>query len=207
MLNSKPSVFPAEIAQQPHHVAIGLGGNLGDVLKEFRRALWALEKQGCALLAVSSAYETRALCSPDGEQNMPNFWNTVALVEWQQSPEELLNILQNLEAAAGRVQLKKDQQKGWHSRPLDLDILLMGKRIIASGPALVPHPRMLDRIFVLAPLNDVAPHWEILGLEQSGLYVRDALERSRPEHQDMLLSQRQDWFAAEIGEYQSATNK
>jgi 2-amino-4-hydroxy-6-hydroxymethyldihydropteridine diphosphokinase len=99
-------------------------------------------------IAVAPLYRSAAV-SPIPQ---PPFLNTVAALESDLPAEELLAFAQRLERAAGRVPGPR-----WGPRPLDVDLLLVGDRVMA-GPALeLPHPRMRERGFVLAPLADLLP--------------------------------------------------
>ena len=133
----------------PKQAFIGVGANLGDRWATIRRALAALAAEaGLATLEASAVYETE----PVGVRDQPAFLNLVAGVETTLTPEELLAVLQRLEAAAGR---RRDREVRWGPRPLDLDLLLYeGEQ--RPGPELIlPHPRMWDRAFVRVPLRDL----------------------------------------------------
>ncbi|RMF27736.1 MAG: 2-amino-4-hydroxy-6-hydroxymethyldihydropteridine diphosphokinase, partial [Cyanobacteria bacterium J083] len=76
------------------------------------------------------------------------------LLEVQQSPHELLTLLQAIELQFGRVRKVR-----WGARTLDLDILLYGEEIINTPTLQIPHPRMNQRAFVLVPLAEIAANW------------------------------------------------
>jgi 2-amino-4-hydroxy-6-hydroxymethyldihydropteridine diphosphokinase len=133
----------------PKQAFIGVGANLGDRWATIRRALAALAAEaGLATLEASAVYETE----PVGVRDQPAFLNLVAGVETTLTPEELLAVLQRLEAAAGR---RRDREVRWGPRTLDLDLLLFeGER--RTGPDLIlPHPRVWERAFVLVPLREL----------------------------------------------------
>lgn len=95
-----------------------------------------------------------------GPQDQPDYINAVMAIETQLPPLELLDGLQAIEAAHGRVR----QGERWGPRTLDLDLLVYGDREIQSERLTVPHPGISLRRFVLLPLHDIEPHLEIPGL-------------------------------------------
>ncbi|HXW32340.1 MAG TPA: 2-amino-4-hydroxy-6-hydroxymethyldihydropteridine diphosphokinase [Acidimicrobiales bacterium] len=124
---------------------LGLGSNLGDRLAELRRAVGALEE----VVAVSPVYETDPVGGPAGQ---PPYLNLVVELDTRSSPRELLQLSRRLEADAGR-------ERAVHHGPrtLDVDVLLVGELQVDEPDLVVPHPRMWERRFVLAPLSDLAP--------------------------------------------------
>jgi 2-amino-4-hydroxy-6-hydroxymethyldihydropteridine diphosphokinase len=129
---------------------LGLGSNQGDRLAELRRAVTALAGvPGVAVVAVSDVWETEHVGDP-GDQQDP-YLNACVGIRTGLEPEELLRALKALEAAAGRP-------AGGHRRPrpLDLDILLFGDRVLAGERLRVPHPELARRAFVLEPLAQIA---------------------------------------------------
>lgn len=130
-------------------VIVGLGSNLGDRDVNLGRALDLVrELAGVSLLRVSTARET----DPVGGPLQGKYLNAVAELETVIAPRELLARLHEIEAALGRVRTVQDGP-----RPIDLDILLYGDRIISEPGLEIPHPRMLEREFVLEPLAELAP--------------------------------------------------
>lgn len=130
---------------------IGIGSNLGDPVQQCREALTALSiRPGVEVLAVSPFYRT----SPVGKTDQPWFVNAVALIEVTLPPKALLAVLQEIEQAFGRT-----RDVRWGPRTLDLDILSYGDCVLELSQLSLPHPRMHERRFVLAPLADVAPRW------------------------------------------------
>lgn len=140
---SKPAVsLPANT------VAVGLGANLGDAGQVLREAVQAMARlPQTQLLAVSSLYRTAPM-----DSSGPDYLNAVALVETQQEPLDFLRALQALELAAGRERPYRNAP-----RTLDLDIELWADWQSDDPVLTVPHPRMWERAFVLAPLAEVAP--------------------------------------------------
>lgn len=128
---------------------IGLGSNLDDPARQLQCALAALAAlPHCRLGAVSPHYRNPAI----GPGSQPDFINAVAELHTSLEASALLTLLQGIETAQGR-------QRGvrWAARTLDLDLLLYGDSVIATATLEVPHPRMLERNFVLYPLYDIAP--------------------------------------------------
>jgi len=132
---------------------VGLGANLGDREAQVRRAFATLaELPGTSLLAASSLYRS----APVGVGAQPDFINAVAAIETELAPRALLEALLAAERRFGRR-----REFPGAPRTLDLDLLLYGE--IAEPGLIVPHPRMHERAFVLAPLAEIAPHITIPG--------------------------------------------
>jgi 2-amino-4-hydroxy-6-hydroxymethyldihydropteridine diphosphokinase len=128
---------------------IGLGANLGDPAAQLRTAIAAIGRVAdTQVLAVSSFYRT----APVGYLEQPEFVNAAVTVETTLAPRALLDALQAIEAAAGRERRFKDAP-----RTLDLDILLYGDRVADEPGLTIPHPRLHERAFALAPLVEIAP--------------------------------------------------
>jgi 2-amino-4-hydroxy-6-hydroxymethyldihydropteridine diphosphokinase len=123
---------------------LGLGSNLGDRRAQLRAAVAALPD----VVDVSPVYETEPVGGPPGQDA---FLNVVVALETDLSPRELLELGQKLEHAAGRVRTEPNGP-----RTLDVDVLLVGDLIVHEEDLVVPHPRMWQRRFVLAPLADLA---------------------------------------------------
>jgi 2-amino-4-hydroxy-6-hydroxymethyldihydropteridine diphosphokinase len=123
---------------------LGLGSNLGDRRAYLRQAVDALP----GVVAVSSVYETEPVGGPAGQGP---YLNLVVALESDHSPRELLELAHRLEDAAGRVRTERHGP-----RTLDVDVLLVGDLCVRDPDLVVPHPRMWERRFVLAPLADLA---------------------------------------------------
>ena len=142
-----------ELRPNPVLVYIGLGSNLDEPREQIRRASSALAGiDGC--LRLSSLYSS----APMGPQDQPRFINAVAEIRTRLSPESLLDALQAIEQAQGRV-----RQRQWGPRTLDLDLLVYGDEKIATPRLVVPHPGLPERAFVLYPLAELAPDLQIPG--------------------------------------------
>jgi 2-amino-4-hydroxy-6-hydroxymethyldihydropteridine diphosphokinase len=125
---------------------LGMGSNLGDRWGQLREAVASL---GSSVATVSPVYETEPVGGPRGQDN---FLNVVVEIETDLTPRQLLGVCHRLEAAAGRVRGER-----WGPRTLDVDILLLDGCTIDEPDLTVPHPRMYERRFVMAPLADIAP--------------------------------------------------
>lgn len=127
---------------------IALGANLGDARLTVLQAIQDIDcLPGCLVKAVSRLYRT----APHEAQG-PDFVNAVVRIDTRLTAPSLLQALQVLEQAAGRERPYLNAP-----RTLDLDVLLYGQGQIHSPLLTVPHPRMMDRAFVLRPLADVLP--------------------------------------------------
>lgn len=127
--------------------AIGVGANLGDAENNVRRALAELVSVG-DVAAVSSLYRT----TPWGVTGQPDYVNAVALLDTDLVAEDLLRSLKAIETRLGRTPAER-----WAARVIDLDILIYGNETVERPELRVPHPRMLERAFVLVPLAEVDP--------------------------------------------------
>jgi 2-amino-4-hydroxy-6-hydroxymethyldihydropteridine diphosphokinase len=128
---------------------VGLGANLGDPPQQLRGAL---EHLGAAeeveVTRVSRFYRN----PPLGPENQPWYVNAAARLRTRLGPEELLRLLQQIEAIMGRV-----RGEHWGPRVIDLDLLLYNGEVIFTPDLVVPHPEMHRRAFVMAPLAEIAP--------------------------------------------------
>lgn len=129
---------------------IGLGGNFTNSLELLGSAHKAIDAvQGIRVLAFSSFYRSKPL----GLADQPDYVNAVMSVETTLTPNELLQALQQIELAHGRVRTGMR----WGPRSLDLDILLYGLEQIAEESLTIPHLGIAEREFVLYPLAEIAP--------------------------------------------------
>lgn len=127
-------------------VFFGLGSNLGDRMANLQTAVRRLRELDIGL-SVSPLYETAPLGGPEGQDR---FINCVVRLRTDLDARELLDLAHVLEADAGRVRTARNGP-----RTLDVDILIFGDEQIAEPDLIVPHPRMFERGFVLAPLEDL----------------------------------------------------
>ncbi|PCJ33353.1 MAG: 2-amino-4-hydroxy-6-hydroxymethyldihydropteridine diphosphokinase [Alphaproteobacteria bacterium] len=157
-------------------ILIGLGSNLSDGHSASPRSMLAaalaeMPAWGIDIVALSHFYESE----PVPKSDQPWFINAVAAVDTRLSPEDLLNVLHDIETKLGRTRRIR-----WEARIIDLDIIAYDDRICPSpddGPGdwhnaagdgyithqvqdmVIPHPRMHERLFVLNPLMDICPEW------------------------------------------------
>ena len=148
------------LSETLHEVAIGLGSNLGDSRVLVQLAWQELcVSPDCIPVAISAPYRSHPLAMLSDHY----FVNAVALIQTHLSPEQLLHQLQEIETRHGRTRSMDIQ--GYQDRTLDLDILLYESCSIQSDYLIIPHPRLEERLFVLAPLAEIAadhlhPRWQ-----------------------------------------------
>lgn len=148
----------------PARAFLGLGSNLGDRRDRLRRAVEGLATRG-DVVAVSPVYETEPIGGPEGQ---PAYLNLVVELSTTDGPRELLARCAALEAAADRVRTVRHGP-----RTLDVDVLVVDEQVVDEADLQVPHPRMWERRFVLAPLRDLAPDLvPAAALEAAGGAVR-----------------------------------
>lgn len=129
---------------------LGLGSNQKCPERQIREAITALGNlPSTAVLKASSIYWTKAW----GLTAQQDFCNAVVEITTRLAPELLLDFCQSIEKKHGRI-----RKKHWGPRTLDIDILLYGNRKIKSKRLSIPHPHLLFRHFVLAPLLEINPH-------------------------------------------------
>lgn len=133
---------------------IGLGSNQGDSPAHLQSALAGLAGLAVGRVARSPLYRS----APVGPQDQADFFNAVARFDTALSPHALLDRLQSLEQARGRVRARR-----WGPRTLDLDILLYGMQRLDDVRLKVPHPELSRRLFVLRPMADLDPLLRIPG--------------------------------------------
>jgi 2-amino-4-hydroxy-6-hydroxymethyldihydropteridine diphosphokinase len=129
---------------------VGLGSNVGDREEHLRAGLVAMARAGVRPEALSSVWETEPV---DGA-GPAWFLNMVARVTTELPPERALAALLAVERGRGRV-----RARGNAPRELDLDLLLLGDRRMTTATLTLPHPRLAERRFVLAPLAELAPEY------------------------------------------------
>ncbi len=129
-------------------VYLGLGSNLGDRRGHLDEGVRGIQAVSTGM-TLSSLYET----TPQGFSDQPRFVNAVCRVWTRLGPFELLERLQGIQSAAGRS--RPAFVNG--PRTLDIDILVYRGLVLESPRLTIPHPRMAEREFVLAPLAEIAP--------------------------------------------------
>lgn len=154
---------------------LSLGGNLGEPAKSMGMALRILDDDPLTrVVAVSSLYRT----PPWGKLDQPDFLNAAAEVVTRQTPQGLLELC----LAAERT-LKRVRKERWGPRIVDIDLLAFDDMTIHEAGLELPHPRMMERAFVLVPLAEIAPGLVIAGvsiaqrtaaIDRSGIEKRSA---------------------------------
>jgi len=143
---------------------IALGSNMGDRAEYLRSAIHALEQHAAIdLIAASSIYETE----PVGYVDQGAFLNQVVAVRTVMAPHALLHVM-----LAAEQQLGRTRELRWGPRTIDLDLLMYGDNQIETDELIVPHPRMMERAFVLFPLADVASQVDA----ELGAFIRGKLD-------------------------------
>lgn len=145
-------------------IYLSLGSNLGDRYANLQRAVAELNKK-VKITAVSPVFATE----PWGDTDQPPFLNICVAALGELPPRELLHQIKTIESDLGRV-----PERRWGPRLIDIDILFYDGLIIEDEDLVVPHPRLSERAFVLAPLAIINPD---LRHPLTGLSVREMLDR------------------------------
>lgn len=145
-------------------VYLALGSNLEDRPANLLLARSELAKV-ISIVKTSSVYET----PPWGYTSQPSFLNQVIAAKTRFAPSELLSIVKGIEKKMGRMETFRNGP-----RLIDIDILLYGSQLINTAELILPHPRLLERGFVLVPLAEIAPRLVIPGTDVS---VKDQLKK------------------------------
>ena len=169
---------------------LGLGGNLGDVREHFKAALSALSTSSHFEVGlISSAYRTPALTQTGISHDVPNYWNIIAMVSSDLDVEQVLASVKELETSCGRTITRER----WASRPLDIDLLAWGLKTLESEHLTLPHPRCLERDFVLAPWVEIRPDFVIPGGSNLTVQEHWSLLRSEQFRLSPILEVDKDW--------------
>lgn len=156
---------------------IALGSNLGDRLENLRAAIRLMEERGVKVTRTSSVWETAPV-----PEDQPRYLNAVATVETSLGASELLAALKEIEHELGRRPGRR-----WGPRPIDLDILFYGEQTVTTPDLQVPHPRIEERAFVLAPLAEVA-RGALPVLGKTAAELLDGVDRAGIERTGLSLS-------------------
>ena len=135
------------MSSEPVIAYLGLGSNMGKRQSNLDKALDLLAHR-LPVERVSSIYDTE----PVDNTEQPRFLNLVSQVKTRLSPMELLTLTQGIEMKLGRKPSTHNAP-----RPIDIDILFYGDRVIKTAELVIPHPRLAERAFVLIPLSEIAP--------------------------------------------------
>lgn len=155
---------------------IGLGSNLGDKVRTLETAVEKLKTlEDSRYIALSGLYET----SPIGVEG-GHFLNAVAVIETELKPGLLLKALLSTEGTMGRT--RKPGKAG--SRLIDLDLLLYGDAAVEEKTLILPHPRMLQRRFVMEPLAELAPN---LKVPPTGITASEAAADLTVHHPEQIV--------------------
>jgi len=144
----------------PYEVLLLLGGNIGDPRLILSQAEALIEERAGRMVARSRKHWTE----PWGFTDQRLFLNRAVIIETALEPERLMETLLGIEADLGRKRTSTERNV---PRTIDIDILLIGERVIDAPVLQVPHPRMHERAFALAPAADVAPQWQHPGLKRT----------------------------------------
>lgn len=131
-------------------VYLGLGTNIGNRRGNLVKAAALLAERVGDILALSGFMETE----PWGFESENLFLNAAIKMETPLTPDELLSATQAIEREMGR---EKKSDGTYHDRVIDIDILLYDNQVIEQPGLIVPHPLMQERLFVMAPLAEIAP--------------------------------------------------
>lgn len=158
---------------------LGLGSNLGDRLANLSAAVDLLvSAPGVCVTEVSSLYVT----SPVGMAEQPDFYNAVVGIETSLKPHDVLTLCMEIESSLGR-----ERTIHWGPRTLDVDVLLIEGIEVHTDTLTVPHPRLMERAFVLVPLAQIAPDVVL----PDGNTVEQAVKSITGQRVDMLWES--DW--------------
>jgi 2-amino-4-hydroxy-6-hydroxymethyldihydropteridine diphosphokinase len=148
--------------EQQVQVWLGMGSNLGDRAGHLDRGLERLSER-IQIAAVSPCYETE----PWGVTDQPRFLNLACTGHTKLGPRELLTFVKEIERDMGRVERVR-----YGPRIIDIDILFYDALVLTDEDLIIPHPRLPERAFVLAPLADIAPEFVH---PQSGMTIAELL--------------------------------
>ncbi len=158
---------------EPVVVYLGLGSNMGNRRDNLDKGLQLLSQRE-QVGQVSSIYDTE----PVGNPAQPRFLNLVCQIHTRLAPIELLALVKGIESKLGRTLGEPNAP-----RPLDIDILFYGDRIVESPKLVIPHPRLTERDFVLVPLAEIAPE---LVHPVSGKTIKELLQGLKTGTQSMF---------------------
>lgn len=148
---------------QTRRAIVAFGANEGDPLANITHAIKRLS-ESFKIGKASSLYRNKAVGGPSGQAD---FLNGVATFYVDVSAKDLMNKLLKIETDLGRVRIEK-----WGPRTIDLDILDYDGVAINDPDLILPHPRMMERAFVLYPLREILPDWKH---PVTGISVTDAI--------------------------------
>ena len=160
-------------------IFLGLGSNLGDRQKYLEKAMELLEIRDIHVIQKSSIYETEPVDMPP---DAPGFLNMVIQIETFLPPVELLKVCQDIEGELGRPyypsshEFLRDDHDFYESRVIDIDLLFYDDQILSSDFLILPHPKIHERFFVLAPMKEIAPE-----------FIHPVLKKTMHELYDVII--------------------
>ena len=140
-------LYGGQLSSEPIAAFLGLGSNMGNRQDNLERTLELLS-QRLRVDKISTIYDTE----PIGNINQPRFLNLVCLIYTRLAPMELLALAKGIESKLGRIPGKTNAP-----RPIDIDILFYDDQVVQTPELVIPHPRLVERAFVLVPLAEIAP--------------------------------------------------
>lgn len=157
------------------HVFIGIGASIGDRVCSLSLAFNALiQNSDIKVIKISSVYESE----PWGGVAVSSFLNAVIWCITSLDAKSCLEFCKTVE-----IQLGREKEKRWADRLIDLDVLIYGEKIIHSDRLILPHPRMLERNFVLVPFNEIASNVIVPGTNQKiSEHLRNCTDQSAVEY-------------------------
>jgi dihydroneopterin aldolase / 2-amino-4-hydroxy-6-hydroxymethyldihydropteridine diphosphokinase len=160
-----------QIERKWHVAYVGVGSNIGDRYKTILEAEKELNSSNnCKVINISKIYETE----PFGFIEQDKFLNCVFEIKTLLTPLQFINSLLRIEKV-----LKRERVIRWGPRTIDLDILFYDKVITSYEEAVIPHPRMHERMFVLKPLCDLAPFYVHPVLNERCYRLAENLEKEQ----------------------------
>ena len=147
---------------------LGLGSNMDDRLMNLGKGIDMLsEKKENEILAISDFYESEAMYN----KSLNKFYNAVVKIKTTLTPNKLLQLAKDIETKLGRIK----STERYSARPIDIDILSCGSKIIKSRELVIPHPHIKERKFVLKPWSDIDSEYIIANENRK---IKELLDRT-----------------------------
>lgn len=147
-----------------NQLVVLLGGNIGDKVTNFTKAIYLIEEKIGKVVEKSSLYESE----PWGYEDVYQYLNAVIIVKTNLSAKESLRALLQIEVRLGRT---RNQTKTYAARTIDLDILFFNQDLIDDKELKVPHPLLHERKFTLIPLKQLLPNYHHPVLKKTISYL------------------------------------
>lgn len=145
---------------------LGLGSNLNNPLRQITRCVFHLNRlPNTQVIKLANLYRSK----PWGVENQPDFINTVVCIETSLTPLALLKAVKTIEY---RLMQRQVNQR-WHSRVIDIDLLLMDGVVLDRKELIIPHPWIADRSFVVQPLLELSPQLPVLLKQQLTQFLEE----------------------------------